>query len=377
MNETELDKPKTRENRPASHAPGESSFSKELLAGMRAWARHTFSIASLLSGLKSLLWVAPLSVIIWVYAEQNDVLPETVRTVVTVESADPSRTVRLLEPADGKVSFTITGSNTNRQKVKDLLDSLPAIQLELQGSALATPGDRDVPAAMINDSDLFRSNGVAVSEVSPPTLRFNVDIVDDVEVDVQPAPDGANFSAVPIFTPRKVHVKAPHSVIEAARAANKFVAYAHLDEAREALTPGPHDLTVVPVTIPFGDKNVTIVPSTVLAHVEIKRSDVSYTIPAVAVRVTYPSTIDDKLKAICDTKVTDITVTGPPELIRAMKDPNFQPQPYARLEVEPKDAADTTYERQLQFQLPTGIQISPESEKTTIPFHLTERRTNE
>jgi len=297
-----------------------------------------------------------------------------VRVVVSVESSDPSRVVRLLDPADGSVSFRIKGPNTNRQKVKDALVSLPALQLGLPASALATPGDRDIPGSIINDLDLFRTNGVTVSEVSPATLRFNVDQVTDVEVDVQAAPNGPNILGFPVFTPRRVHIKAPDAVINTAKAAKKLVAYAHLDEAHEALTQGPNDLTVVPLTVPFGDRNVTIAPATVLAHVEIKKSEMSLTRSSIPVWVNYAPGADDKFKAVNEPIITKVTVIGPEEEILALQDPSFPTPPKAWFEVTGNDKADIDIERRLHFDLPPGVRPSPEDAKRTITFHLVERK---
>jgi hypothetical protein len=377
MSEIEPENLKMRTNRPASHAPGNGSFTQELIEGVRAWARHTFSGASLLSGFKSLLWVAPLSAIIWVYAEQNDAVTPTEHVVVSVESADPSRVVHLLEPIDGKVSFVIAGTNTNCTKVSDILNSMPALPLELPESILATPGEHEVSGAMINDLELFRTNGVAVSVVNPQTLRVVVEMVHGVDVEVQPAPDGMNFSAPPVFTPRTVHVTAPDSVIDAAKKSNELVAYAHLDQTSEPLSPGPHEVKTVPLSLPFGDKSVMPVPSTVAAQYDIKKSDVSYVLQSVPVRVTYPPGFDDKFKAVYDTVVTNVTVTGPEEQIRALReDPNFQPQPWAWFEINPSTdkQPDTTYPRHLHFELPTGIHLGDQDQNRMISFKLMERR---
>jgi hypothetical protein len=375
MEEPELDKPITLDYPSASHAPGDGSFREELVAGFRLWARHTFSMASLLSGLKSLVWVAPLSVIIWVYAEQNDVSDETEHVVVSVVSADPSRVVRLVEPADGRVTFTIRGSNPNRQRLKEVFDSEPSLQIQLPQSTLATPGDAEVSPAIINDMQLFRDNGITVSEIAPQILKVNVEAVLGVDVDVQAAPDGTTLAAS--FTPRKVHVMAPDSVIEAARKANKLVAYAHVADTTETLTPGPHDLKDVPITLAFGDKNLLPTPATVAAHVDV-RKDVTWPLPSIPVYLLSPPGFDDKYRVVYETTLPNVTVIGPEEQIRALQNPNSKLEIKAYLEVSAADLpVDMEHERRLRFELPEGIRPSPDDAQRTIKFTLSERKGSE
>ena len=43
------------------------------VAVVRRWFRDTFSREQLVSALRSLIWVAPLTVLIWIYAESEQV----------------------------------------------------------------------------------------------------------------------------------------------------------------------------------------------------------------------------------------------------------------------------------------------------------------
>ena len=169
---------------------------------------------------------------------------------------------------------------------------------------------------------------------------------------------------------------APDSVIAAARAAGNLVAYAHLDETREPLTPGPHDLSGVPLTLPFGDKTMTITPSVVSAHVEIKKSDVTSSLDAVPIWITYSPGMDDKYKVVCDPSLPDVTVIGPEEQIEAIKSGAFRPK--ATLEVVPSDLpVDIDHTRRLRFELPPDVHVSQQDAQREITFRLTERKASE
>lgn len=376
MSPTSLDKPKSPNDRAASRNPRSNSFTQDLIRGLRVWAHHTFSVTSLLSGLKSLLWVAPLSVVIWIYAEQDDVGPDTATATISVHSANPSRVVRLLDPPDGRITFIITGANNNRQHTREQLAALSSLQIDVPESILTTTGYHQLSGALINDMDVFRTNGIVVSKV--PDLTVTVDELRDVDVEVQAAPlEGKNLVAPPVFTPRRVHVKAPSSLIPTSRA--KLVAYAHLDETGEALTPGPHDLPAVPLTVAFGDKDTRITPLTVAAHFEVKNSDATGQVPAMPVWAIYPPTIEDKYKAVYDPQVLpSVTVTGPEELVNKLVNNTYTPAPKATFEVSP-DLSGVGAEQtvRLQFDLPPDVHVSPEFAQKRVTYHLVERRAGE
>ncbi len=379
MSPTPSDKAKTSKDRAASRNP-HSSFTRDVLLGLRAWARQTFSLASVLSGLKSLLWVAPLSVVIWVYAEQEDIaLPQPFTISISLRSSDPTRVVRLVDPANGKITVDLAGANANMQHIREQLALAPTLQIDVPQSSLSSTGNHQMSGALINDLDVFRNNGITVSNVIPPDLTVNVDALDDVEVEVQAAPDGKNFSAAPSFTPRKVHIRAPRSVIANAKASNKLVAYAQINEASEPLTPGAHDLPRVPLTVPFTDSLLTISPTTVSAHVEIKKSDATLVLEAIPIWAIVPPVVDDKYKAVYDPpSLTNVVVSGPEDQINALQTKTYPLTPKATFEVNPNlSMVGVDQTARLHFDLPPDVHVSPDFAQRTITYKLVERRAAE
>src|SRR5688572_16294126 len=59
--------------KPLSYAPVAARASRRAYwaSATRRWARDTFSREQIISSLKSLAWVAPLTVLIWIYAERE------------------------------------------------------------------------------------------------------------------------------------------------------------------------------------------------------------------------------------------------------------------------------------------------------------------
>jgi hypothetical protein len=380
MTRTTMENPKTRTDRPASRHPGAGSFTHDLMVGVRSWARHTFSVASLISGLKSLLWVAPLSVIIWIYAEQQDISGVSATIAINVHSSDPTRVVHLVDPADAKLTVEMEGTNDNLQHIRDQLASSSTERVDIPQSILATAGNQTVPATIVSDLDVFRSHFITVKSVLPRDLVVAVDVLKPVELTVEASPDGKAFSAPPVFTPRKVQAMVPESLIQPAKAAGKFVAYAKLEEAKEPLMPGANDLTAVPVSVTFGD-NISVTPSAVSAHVEIKKSDVTGQVPSIPIWAIYPPTIEDTYKAVYDPQtLTKVVITGPEELVNKLVNQTYSPFPKATFEVSPLLSGGVGAEQQARLHfdppLPPDVHVSPDTQMT-ITYHLIERRAAE
>ena len=188
-----------RGDRPASRSPNTGLFTSDLIAGLSGWWRHTFSLASLLNALKSLIWVAPLSAIIWIYAEQAETDQQPFTISVSVHSRDSSRVVRLVTPSDGKLNVELGGTNPSLEKIREILAATPSLQIDVPDAVLATTGDHSIPAAVINDLDLFRGNGITVNSVLPRNLTINVDAQHDVLVEVKPAARCTKFIVAPDF----------------------------------------------------------------------------------------------------------------------------------------------------------------------------------
>ena len=77
-------------------------------ANFKHWVQHALSRDSLMSSFKTLLWLAPLTGLIWIYAEREQVvsLPGQAITV-GVRSNDPNTFVRLA--SDPRVTVRLSG----------------------------------------------------------------------------------------------------------------------------------------------------------------------------------------------------------------------------------------------------------------------------
>src|SRR5882762_4342139 len=92
-------------------------------AWARTWSRNHFSRDQVMSGLRSLLWVGPLTVLIWIYAEREQLATApNVKVPVELVSSDPNFIVSLANPEQRWVTVSLSGPHaqldTAREKVE-------------------------------------------------------------------------------------------------------------------------------------------------------------------------------------------------------------------------------------------------------------------
>lgn len=350
-----------------------------LRSAVRAWARRTFSRDQLFRAIKTLAWVVPLTVLIWIYAEREQVIPlQAFPFTVEVRSTDPSRIVRLVDPADGKMRADLSGPHALLDKVREGLES-GSRTVHIDIDAQFSPGRHSLQSARVGNDPFFSQNGVTVSNCMPQELTILVDPLVELELDVHVPPSVTNLAAPAVFQPQKVKVRLPQSL----REAGALEAYAQLDGNPDMKTAGPHDLTGIPVAlwraeghvpIRMEDANVKITPGVVAAKVEVANSDVSYTIDSVPVWVVYPpGRISDDLKAKYDPILARVRVIGPDEKIKAMQSPDF-PRPHALFEVSATNQPGVEYTTRPKFELPAGVHVSDEDANRVILYTLEPRK---
>src|SRR3982750_1628129 len=87
--------------------------------------------------LKTLAWVAPLTILIWIYAEREQSIPVSgVSFPIEVRTTDPTRLVTLRDPADHNVVATLLGPRTSVERVMRELQAggaeHPAVQITIE-----------------------------------------------------------------------------------------------------------------------------------------------------------------------------------------------------------------------------------------------------
>lgn len=280
---------------------------------MRTRLRQLFSRDALVNGLRSLAWVAPMTVLIWIYAEREQIATQAV--VFRVEAKNPAnRVIDLSSPGPDGRNFTIradlSGPQAGLQQVKEELER-SALRIDNSELTSLAPGKYPYRAVRLLANDpLFVQHGVTIANVSPENIEVFVDPIVTRPVTVKLPPSVATFDAE--FIPPVIDVTGPQSVLDAARDKGNLVATADLrdlqgDEAR--------DLPNVQVTIPLSDPHVSLKSTIVRAQLTPKKAEVTGFVKSVPVFVLYPQDKKwDKGKADAAPFVNDIPVIGPADM---------------------------------------------------------------
>jgi len=355
------------------------SLGSRMATWVRLWSRDTFSRDQMVSSLKSLAWVAPLTILIWVYAEREQIATVQNQTIpISIKSADPKLIVTV-NPDDQNITAELSGPRVSVDKVTDELKLIPkndqGVAIEISGAY--APGSYQILSSLVSDADLFRRAGVTITKPSPQNIHITIDRIVDRELDVQIPSDVSNLVGTPTFEPRKIRVSGPEAVLNAAAANKQLNVYADLKNFREIQTPGKHTLDNVPLMLGIPDKNVTVFPATVKANIEVRPVDIEYKKDALTIFVTYPPGF--AYRAEYFPSLPNVTMYGSRQAIEDMKASPIQPK--ARFEVGAKDLKDLPPDvprtARLDFDTPPGVRMSDEDKNRTVEFHLVKLPTQE
>jgi hypothetical protein len=360
--------PETPALKPAPVTPEVKPRTLEFSLAESRWARVRRQIPSaeqVASFLRTLVWVAPLTLLIWVYAEREQSVTITVPSVpIEVKTAAPNRLVRLRGPADGNLITEISGPRAKIDRVRELL--LPradgaAIQIFIDPQLSEGPQEL-LAVSQLNNHPIFKNNGITVKSCQPPYLKVDIDKYEDRDLPVAiEDPKVKNMLAEPpIFSPQTVKVRAPVQTFDQADSSNprKMYVIAQVNADQLKNRTGMVVLENVPVVWHNFKEHVGVANPAVKVTLNLKQADVTYTIPAVTVNQTLPPNLDEKYRVEYFDTIPNVEVTGPQEQIDLIrKDPSkhvsasFKVDAFAPVGEDQKGV-------KLEFKLPPGVSLT-------------------
>ncbi len=368
----------TDPNQTGTPPPGFRDRAKVELAGMARWLQRSTSRENLVAGIKTLAWLVPLTLLIWIYAEREQVYTTEDRPVpIEVRSSDADRFVELRLPGrELAVTAQLSGPRGKVEEVEQRIARGDKVVITVPDSLSTGQVHELETAQQLAHNAIFASNGVSVSNCKPMRIPVYVDEYIEREVEVQ-APSSANLVAPPIFEPRRVTVRAPRHVISQAEEQGNLAVYADLAGAGLLDKPGPHEGVTLRVQAPLLPReNVTYTPSSVKATFEIKQADQKYTIPSVAIFISGPRNLLKRYNVECADTLANVTVIGPPDQIDLLRRED-SPKPKAELEVSRDDLpAGVVHTGRLRFLFPDradGVRVSPEDAQRAVEYKLVEQ----
>lgn len=335
----------------------------------RRWFRDTFSREQLLSSLRSLVWVLPLTVLIWIYAEREQVDEKAAQFPIEVKSGAPGEVARLPDGRSITVMATLKGPKARVGQAVEALQAGVPVQVFIGGGR--PPGSHDVEIMPLIERDLrIGDNGLTVVSCEPKILRVDVDTIREDVLDVKIDPDLAArlLNGPALFDPPQVRVSAP----SAAFANAKGRPYAEAILPPDMTTPGRHGPQSVQVKVHgLAGPDVTLRQASVRATVDVRDADERMELKSVPLTIL----ILPELGKSFDVKlerdfILNVPVYGSPDAVRKLKSGELLPMLDAFVKITREDTAAGKGSRKVDFRLPEGIFIR-ESDKPTVSFTVT------
>lgn len=264
-----------------------------------------------LDTIKTLAWVAPLTILLWVYAEREQVSQREVEARITVRSTDPAGRIITVK-GEQTVKLELEGARKSLDAVSDRLAEGKTALTVLVGEEPGWDGDISL-AERLNKDELLTQHVVDVVRARPNSLHVRVEAKGARQLPVR-ARAGDVIVASPLFEPAQVTVVGPKDLLEYLPPERAFVE-ADLSKFADK-KPGQYE-EEVPLAVTFPGANITLEPKTVRAKVEI-RPQATKVLQAVPVYVKIPMPALDNQKyysVSCPPTLANVEVTGPEKLL--------------------------------------------------------------
>jgi len=320
--------------------------------------RRLFSRDNIFGFVKSMAWVIPLTLLIWIYAEREQVKSEpNVKVQIEVpSSSSPNQAVTLLNPQDHTVIVTLSGPQFKVDNVKEgLLHGAhpPAIPLPA-----SLPAGRESSISVLEYlHGWFRNQGVNLESCTPENLDVMVDSIDSYYYTVETPKDLPSLQSCH-FDPPNVLVRGPDKVFHDLQ--DKIHVVAQIAGRPELNDPGIHNLSDVRLTLSVNNPALELQQPTLQATITVKDADITMELKNLSVRVMAPVSILDNYHVKCQAILPSVTVKGPPAAIEQLREGGTKYQPYAALPVSSDDANNPAPQRDLMILgLPDGVSVVP------------------
>jgi hypothetical protein len=337
--------------------------------------------------LKTLVWVIPLTILIWVYAEREqnvDLKNVTIPVRVVVNNSGKVVTLR-----DAAITATVTGPHTN---VQEFLRRLERTDQPVLVHAIdpGTPaGEIQIPAAVLNDDPVLVRNGISLSDINPKSLQATVDDLVSEELPVRVPGKVTGLEGEPRFTPDTVKVTAPRSLFDEAKRLQKSdTPYLTVDLTKlgELKSPGTHDVSVPLISGVFAAPHVRIAAPdvngalSVNAHFTVRQTLKTFKVRNVSIWPAGPSQWLRRhdVEIVGSDTFEEVILEGPPEKIDQLANESADPSQadllYAYVNLGGVgDESGELPNRAVTFHFPEGTRLAPGQRNFAVTVRVTPR----
>jgi hypothetical protein len=368
-----------------SFAESFSNFASEA----RQWLRRHSTREGLADAVRTGAWVVPLTILIWIYAEQQQRTDEPkVPVLVKLHSSDPDRIITALRRSDEQPLVDLRGPKSAIEALKAELSRAgenPLIDVEVPNTY--PPGIHDLNIdTEIARAGIFKKYGVEVTSVLPSIIQVQIDTLVNAELEVRPSPNANIDSAV--FEPKTIKIRLPSDLLSEAqrKLGNNLAVYAEIPASGDLAAPGvPHEKIPLRIDLPAelqGEKVTIVNGPTVNATYIVKGSFVDDQIQSLIIRHSYAGELDKEwvVEGTNASILNNVDIRGPRDACERVKNraaTNDAPVPYATLNIDviDKPKAGKTSDRlvkKLEYSLGEP-DVSPKDPNRTIEVTIRKR----
>lgn len=315
--------------------------------------------------LAMLAWVVPLTLLIWLYAEREQLSRTTLVVSVQLLPGTPNE---IIIPNRTTATLTLTGPRAR----------LESLRASVSGQPLALPVPRSPGrehelqlAGLFAELPHLQRSGITVTKCEPPVLNVFIDEYVEREVPVTAPVLRADLQAPPVFEPRSVRVRAPATELQRRLSAGEPIAVADMASLPQLRQPGTHTVPSVPLKS-LGE-TISFRPASVKVEFGIVEQQTrQYRIPSVIIEVRKPLAVEGKLLVDVNPAVlTNVEVVGPAAVIEQMeRDAVRGIAPVAILRISAENIAARRGNKSVQFDLPEGVRVV--GELRNVEYTITE-----
>lgn len=329
---------------------------------------------------KTILLVAIITVLVWVFAEAESLTSKTVRAEVALEVEIGS--TRVFELIDARawrdrLDITLEGPTAAVADAESILRRPIRLRPGMDGFP-TDPGEQavDLFTAMRAWPEL-RDKGVTISRVDPPTVRVRVDQLAEREIQITPDLPGSALEGTAEVKPRSARLFATEA--EFKQLGSGATAIARVSpESLGKLVPGRKEvISNVALTLPdalAASRWARLEPKTVEVTATVRSRSATYTIPSVPVSLVlapgefqrWDINIPDE-----DRFVSDVTVTGPTETVDAIRQGSVTITAQAILSFE--ELERSVVSKEVVFVCTPHADLQFKADNPRVRMHITKR----
>src|SRR4051812_23194500 len=225
------------------------------LSRTRSRIREFFRPDHLREFLSTLALVAPLTVLVWVWAEREQAVEVPVKKsfAIAVRASNVTKTVALAQGESDSVLVEMNGPRAGVEAIKDAIAKDPDKgRLVIDVGDIYEPGGPNtlVLDSLLDQQKLFVEHGVKITSTEPAKVAVVVDRQIEREVPVRLPVEIADGVQSSSFEPKTVKVRGPERVIKQLEANGGLRAELDLSNLAELRSRGglkPIELAAVPL----------------------------------------------------------------------------------------------------------------------------------